>query len=474
MMNARDSRTAPRAARTVAPAAQWRRDDRYGVLLTVIMWTLLILMIVPEGFDYTLLASAEPPASGSALSRALWLGLLGAGVLVILWRAQLAWLLLRRLNPFLLLFAALALASVLWSIMPPLTLRRCIRFITILVDCVAFVLVAWDWRRFQSVVRPLLTVVLLGSIVFGIVRPTLAIHQETSVELLNAWHGLTNHKNSLGALSCLGLTFWFHGWLAREVHTAWALAGGAIAVTCLVLSRSATSAMASLAVLSFMFVLMRSPAGLRPWLPYFVGAVIAMLVIYTLAVLHLMPGVSILLSPISAITGKDLSFTGRTEIWSVLTEHIRQHPLLGTGYAAYWSGAASPFARVNGFYPGSAHNGYLDVLNDLGWAGLLCLLGCIWTYARQSLRVFAANANQGALYLGLLAQQGLTNLSETHWFSVLSVDFAIMTLAMTAVGRAAFDLRLYGRFRLPGAAPRTQARPRNTPPWGTQTAARTR
>jgi len=471
MMRRTNSTTRHGAPRAAASRVQWRPDDRYGVLLTALMWTLLVLMIVPEGFDYSLLANVEPPASGSALSRALWLGLLGSGVLVILWRAPLAWLYLRSLNPFLLLFAGLALASVLWSIVPQLTLRRCIRLITIVVDCVAFVLVAWDGRRFQSVMRPILTLVLLGSIVFGILRPSLAIHQETSAELLNAWHGLTNHKNSLGALSCLAIIFWFHGWLAREVRTVPALVGGGIAVTCLMLSRSATSAMAAVAVLPFMLVLMRSPAGLRPWLPYLVGAVIAMLVMYTLAVLHLIPGVSILLSPISAITGKDLSFTGRTEIWSVLTEHIREHPLLGTGYGAYWSGASSPFARMNAFYPGSAHNGYLEVLNDLGWVGLLCLLGCIWSYARQSLRVFAANASQGALYIGLLVQQGLTNLSETHWMSVLSVDFVVMTLAMTALGRAILDQRLSMRFGRP-AAQRSGARG-SAPAWA-RTAARMR
>jgi O-antigen ligase len=452
-----------RAAAYPAPS---RPDDRYRFLLTGLMWTLLVLMIVPEGFDYSLLANAEPPAEGSAFSRALWLGLLGSGVLVILWRAPLAWAYLRSVNPFLLLFAGLALASVLWSILPQLTLRRCIRLITIIVDCTAFVLVAWDIRRVQSAMRPILTLLLLGSIVFGIVRPSLAIHQETSAELLNAWHGLTNHKNSLGALSCLAIIFWFHGWLAREVRTTWALAGGGIALTCLLLSRSTTSLMAMVAVLPFMLVLMRAPAGLRSWLPWLVGAVIFMLVMYTLVVLHVMPGISILLSPISAITGKDLSFTGRTEIWSVLTAHIREHPLLGTGYGAYWSGSSSPFTRMNAFYPGSAHNGYLEVLNDLGWVGLLCLLGCIWVYARQSLRVLAVNVSQGALYLGLLVQQGLTNLSETHWLSVLSVDFVIMTLAMTALGRTMLDQRLSVRTGRPLAQrPRLRGSRGGAPAW---------
>ena len=84
----------------------------------------------------------------------LWLGLLALGTIIVLWRAGLAWLLARMLNPFLLLFVALAVASVAWSIDPALSARRLIRMGTIVLVCVAFVLIGWHARRFQNVVRP--------------------------------------------------------------------------------------------------------------------------------------------------------------------------------------------------------------------------------------------------------------------------------------------------------------------------------
>jgi hypothetical protein len=98
-------------------------------------------------------------------------------------------------------------------------------------------------------------------------------------------------------------------------------------------------------------------------------------------------------------------------------------------------------------------------------------------YTRQSLLVLGSDSTQGALFLGLLVQQGLTNLSETHWFSVLSVDFVIMTLAMTALGRAVLDLRLRSCFRQPRVAPHAPRRAWNgghAPPWGARTATRPR
>jgi len=418
------------------------------------MWVLIVLMIVPEGFEYQNLAAA--PTSGDAFSRLLWLGLLALSAIIVLWRAGLAWVLARMLNPFLPMFVALAVLSIAWSIDPSLSARRLVRMFTIVLACTAFVLTGWHARRCQNVVRPILTVMLLGSILFGLAFPALAIHQETSAELIGAWRGLANHKNGLGALSCITLIFWFHAWLAREVRLLPALAGGAIAVTCLVLSRSSTSLAATVFVMIFMVALLRSPHGLRPYLPYLVSMLVAALLIYALAILNLIPGLGTLMAPVTLLTDKDMTFTGRTEIWAILAEHIRWHPFLGTGYGAYWTGA--PVAgtesyefvwRMRSFYPGSAHNGYLEIVNDLGWVGLACLIAYILTHVRQCLQLLEIDRHQGALYLALFLQQAITNLSETHWFSVLSVDFVIMTLATTALARGLLEHRLRSIFGEP-------------------------
>lgn len=437
----------------------WLRDDQHSYVLAGMIWVLVVLMIVPEGFNYQGLTAASAPSSGGAISRMLWLGLLALSTIVIFWRAGLAWLLARTLNPFLLVFVALAIASAAWSIAPSLSLRRLIRLITIVLACTAFVLMGWHARRYQNVVRPILTIMLFGSIVFGLVFPSLAIHQETSAELIGAWRGLANHKNGLGALACIALIFWFHAWLTREVRLLPALAGGAVAATCLVLSRSSTSLATTLFVMALLLVLLRSPHGLRPYMPYLVAMLVATLLIYALAILNLIPGWGTLMAPITALTGKDMTLTGRTEIWAIISEHIRYHPFLGTGYGAYWT--AGPVAgtesyefvrRMGSFYPGSAHNGYLEIVNDLGWVGLIFLVAYIINYVRQSLQLLGIDRNQGALYLALFFQQAITNLSETHWFSVLSVDFVIMTLATTALARGLLEYRLRLVFGEPHSA----------------------
>ena len=447
----------PKTPNTARPnTTVWLRDDRHSFFLAGMMWVLIVLMIVPEGFDYESLATTSTPSSGGAISRMLWLGLLALSAIIMFWRAGLAWLLARIMNPFLLLFVALAVASIAWSIDPSLSVRRLIRLGTIVLACAAFVLVGWHARRYQNVVRPILSIMLLGSIVFGLVFPSLAIHLEPSAELIGAWRGLANHKNGLGALACIALIFWFHAWLTREVRLLPALAGGAVAATCLVLSRSSTSLAATVFVMIFLVILLRSPQGLRPYVPYLVAMLVATLLIYALAILDLIPGLGTLMAPITLLTDKNMTFTGRTEIWTIISEHIRWHPFLGTGYGAYWTAGPVPgtqsyefFWRMRSFYPGSAHNGYLEIVNDLGWVGLVCLIAYVITHVRQSLQLLGTDRNQGALYLAVFFQQAITNLSETHWFSVLSVDFVIMTLATTALARGLLESRLRSIFGEP-------------------------
>lgn len=446
-----------------AAVMRWRRDDRYAALPVALVWVLVVLMIVPDGFDYSILSLDDLPTSAGMWSRLLWIALLGANVAVLVQRRALAAALLRQLNPFLAVFVLLALASLAWSIDPGLSARRLYRLLTITLACVAFVLVGWQARRLQEVLRPIVTLMLAGSLLFGLAYPEFAIHQQTSPELDGAWRGLTNHKNSLGGLACTAVLLWLHAVLAREVRLLPALAAAAIAAACLVLSRSATAMVATLFGVGFLLVAMRPAVKVSRALPALVVVLVAALLLYALGVLDLVPGSALLKAPIAALSSKDSTLTGRTEIWALMGEHIARRPLLGSGYAAYWVTAPGPHAesfefvrRLGGFYPGTAHNGYLEVVNDLGWIGLACLLAYLLTHLRQSLRLLRQQPTQAILYLALFFQQALSNLTESHWFSVFSLDFVLLTLTTTALARSLLELRLRAAWGEPvplGAVP---------------------
>jgi O-antigen ligase len=59
-----------------------------------------------------------------------------------------------------------------------------------------------------------------------------------------------------------------------------------------------------------------------------------LMLVYSLAILKVIPGLGALIQPFVALTGKDMSFSGRTVIWEIMANEIAKHPLLGIGYAA--------------------------------------------------------------------------------------------------------------------------------------------
>ena len=429
---------------------RWLPDRRYSALVTLMICTLMVIMVVPENFT-------DPDAAfGSSLGiyRALRALLLLLGLALVAWRAKLAWVFLRELNPWLPAFVLLAGASALWSIEPAVTVQRMIGVMAMSMVALSFALVSWHRRRFQDLMLRILTVLLLASVVAALAVPELGVESGTTFTLAGAWRGVTFQKNALGHLAGFGLVFWCHAWLSRERRWLTALLGLGIALTALLGSRSSTSLLSALMGCLLLALLLRAPPNLRRWMPVISGVFAVIVLTYALAVLKVVPGLDALLRPITALTGKDQTFSNRSVIWEIINEHIQLAPVLGSGYGAYWIGpvANSPsfvFLSRMYFYPTQAHNGYLETINDLGFVGLAVLLGFLYVYMRQSLQLFRIDRSQGALFIALFFVQAIENLSEANWFQSSSFEWVIMLLSSAALGRALLEHRLHGLFGLP-------------------------
>ncbi len=429
----------PPAAPLSGVARLWASRKHGQFLSALLVWLIILIMTVPQGLDFQ--GENGMPTSSDLLSRIVWIILIGGGGYLCYTNLARVKMFIRYVNPFLWMFLGLAALSVLWSIEPAITRRRVTRLLTILMVCVGVSVSYTGPRRFQEVLRSLATWVLIASVIMVAMDPEDSIHHSHQAELKDAWHGITIGKNVLGSIASTTFILWTHAWLDKQAGAFRALCGMSLATLCLVMSRSSTSLMATAFAVTFMLILLRSPGSMRRYLPYLVGTFATIILIYCLAVLRLIHGLDFILEPIAAITGKDLTFTGRTAIWEVLNEHIRLRPLLGTGYGAYWIGATptSPsfemLTRLY-FYPTEGHNGYLDVINDLGAVGGFCLLGYFVSYVRQGLLVMRFDRYQGGLYLTMLFRGFIADMSESHWFLVLSFDFVIMTLATMAMARS--------------------------------------
>jgi exopolysaccharide production protein ExoQ len=435
--------------------SRWVPDNKDAFFVAALVWFLIGVLVVR--WDWLDPASAESTLAvgqsygSNPLYRIIKLSLLALSTLVVLRRIPLAWLMLRNVNAMFLAFVVLVPVSTLWSISPGDTSARFVSLISVVQVCFAFTLTSWHPRRFQQVIRPLITVILIGSVIVGVLMPGWVIEKGEGT-LKDAWHGLLSSKNSFGQAAGFGVILWLHAWLYENVRWSRAVPFIGLSIACLLLSRSSTSLLAAVFSVLFMLLLLRLPANLRRYLPWIVVSFSSFVIVYGLAVLNLLPGLELLFAPIAALTGKDTTFSNRSEIWKIIEEHIAQSPIFGTGYGAYWIGPVpnSPSSDFLGrmyFYPYEAHNGYLEIVNDLGYIGLICLIGYIVIYVRQSVSLMKTDRSQAVLLLALFFQQALINLSESTWLNISApYGFIMMTLATFAAARMLLDRSLRAHF----------------------------
>lgn len=438
---------------STAENQRWVPDARGSLFVACLVWVLIIYLVVPLQYlkGETSLVTDEGMGAANPLSRTIKLGLLIFSTVIVLWRARLAWFQMRSVNSFFLGFLVLVPLSALWSIESSATINRFVSVLSTVDVCLAFTLLGWTRTRFQDVLRPVLTALLIASVFWALLYPQYGIEVGEGT-LKNSWRGLTAQKNQFGMLSSFGVLFWLHAWFNNEKKWRTALPFFCLSIACVLLSRSSTALLATTLSTFFMLMVMVAPSNLRRFMPSIVSSFAILVVVYALAVLNIIPGMNVLLDPIAELSGKDMTFSNRAVIWDIIKEHVQLAPLLGSGYGAYWTGAVptSPSYAFIGrmyFYPSQAHNGYLEIVNDLGFVGLLCLIGYLVAWVYQSLQLLKFDRGQGMLFLALFFQQAITNLSESTWLAVNSAfAFAVVTLATFSLSRSVLEPRLKQHF----------------------------
>jgi O-antigen ligase len=83
------------------------------------------------------------------------------------------------------------------------------------------------------------------------------------------------------------------------------------------------------------------------------------------------------------LQGKNMTLTGRTELWGDMVIEIKKHLYLGTGYQGYWVVDNNNVLLLYNKYiwmPQQSHNGYLDIINETGLVGIIIFIAMIVNY----------------------------------------------------------------------------------------------
>lgn len=374
---------------------------------------IVILLVFSEGILPRLVPGGEEE-DGSALLRLLWLPIYAIALFGLMWKAfDVARVCLRL--PFLMLLVAICAASFIWSIEPSLTQRRSLAIIMTTATGL-YMGTRYDWQTLLRALGLAWFIIAILAFLTGALNPSFGRMQEVHI---GAWQGLYFEKNQLGGAMAMAATF--AGFLAimdRKYRLFWSGFLG-LAILLVVLSTSKTALlglMLGLGVLTICAWMKRGIAtGLITLWIGIIGLGLAA------AVLVFAPEV------VFAVLGRDMTLTGRTDIWIALVDYIQQRPLLGYGYGVFWSPDSGPGNWVREtleWDAPTAHNGWLEVALSLGLIGLLFLaLDFLMTVWRAMMA--AINMWVGVFALGFLAQFFLFSLSESSSLQQNSIVWVI-------------------------------------------------
>lgn len=257
---------------------------------------------------------------------------------------------------------------------PAFSLRRLAMCAIICVLAGGFLQLPRTERHFTTLLAAC-TLIILFLCYFGIiVLPSRSIHQASdALEPLLAgdWRGVFRHKNE--AASVMAVLIIVGIYLCKR----WSFIGGLsvllLSLLFLVKSGGKTALGLMPIIIATGWFILRWPRWRYPVVTLFL-AVFALVTVGTT--------VDPVFSQMLTKLGLDASFTGRRDIWTVAIDYIRQSPLLGYGYQAFWRSDAlmSSFTENNTWATTApdSHNGYFDLLLAGGVPGFGLVL--MWIF----------------------------------------------------------------------------------------------
>ena len=126
------------------------------------------------------------------------------------------------------------------------------------------------------------------------------------------------------------------------------------------------------------------------------------------------------------ILGRDMTFTGRTEIWQAVLKESTD-PLFGAGYYSFWMGdRVDRLSAVYHYALNEAHNGYIEVYLNSGLVGVVMLALLIFGGFMRTRREVTQGSSLGRLRFAFVIGIALYAMTEAVfnrldllWFAFL-------------------------------------------------------
>lgn len=290
------------------------------------------------------------------------------------------------------LFVVFCATSVVWSDFPDVTLRRTI---TLAVGfCFGFyAAAAVEPRRFIELLARATLIAAVASLALYFALPELG---RDSTIVGAPMRGVFAQKNGLGNSLLPGLACYLYFWQGK-LRTLRAIAIPLAAIiACIVMADSATAlSLAILLIALALFLRLLKTRGMS-----FVAIALLVVVVGGLVLFFITSPAAFF-----AAVGRDTTLTGRVQLWNITNYYISQSPLLGYGYGAFWVLGSARMQYIIGYVGWAvpnAHNGFLDMMLQVGLIGSALFASALIDLARRTLRYLPDRSHPEAAWIVLI------------------------------------------------------------------------
>lgn len=319
-------------------------------------------------------------------------------------------------NPFVVCILIWMWISSFWSMDHEITVRRSLVHSSfVIIAC--FVSLRYNFRELVIMLFVITSIVVASSLYFIVMDPSLGFNPDG-----RGARGAFLHKNTLANFLVVGVAVVGSALRLRIVPRIVGYSMLVLSLALLVLANS-TSAHLVVAVMFSVYVLME----IRSKLPF---QHIAVFTAFSIAIV--MFGAMLIIANIDEIfllLGRDMTLTGRDEVWHYAGQMIRERIMLGYGYSAFWETESilSYVAQTLDWQITHAHNGFLQMWLELGLVGVCLMVAflvvSVWRAA------FATLPNHfSALALPFFVGMIVNDFVETHLFVYKHFGWIIMLI----------------------------------------------
>ena len=151
---------------------------------------------------------------------------------------------------------------------------------------------------------------------------------------------------------------------------------------------------------------------------------------------------------ILAALDKDPTLTERTIIWAQVVPSIAKHPLVGYGYSAFWAGLHGESMQTiltTGWMQGQAQDGYLDILLQVGFLGLVPTVLLFLRGLGQATNLIQRKLldSSTSLAIVLLPLILIENIGESSLMAPLGLPWFLALIALSILGSSSQRAEAY-------------------------------